>query len=195
MEFVRRCSTMARARLLTHDSITRAAFEVVDTEGASALTMARLAGRLGVAQMTLYNYAAGKQEIVNMLPDVLLADLPSIDRGARWREELDACFAEVHDRLVRHDNVTRLIATLPVASDAQTRLSSDVLALLDAAGFSARDALTVHRTLSTYTLGFALFQIAENSVATPRPGTDAAQFRAGLRAVLSAFSPECDTDK
>jgi len=182
---------MARARLLTHDSIARAAFELVDTEGASALTMARLADRLGVAQMTLYNYAAGKQEIVNMLPDVLLADLPSIDRGERWRDELDACFAEVHDRLMHHENVTRLIATLPVASDTQARLSSEVLALLDAAGFSSRDALTVHRTLSTYTLGFALFQIAENSLATPRPGTDAAQFRAGLRAVLSAFSPQC----
>jgi AcrR family transcriptional regulator len=181
---------MARTRLLTHDSIAQSAFELVDTEGAGALTMARLAKSLGVAQMTLYNYAASKQEIVNMLPDVVLADLPPIDRGAHWRDELDACFAEVHGRLVRHGNVTRLIAALPVASDAQTKLFSEVLALLDAAGFSAPDALTVHRTLSTYTLGFALFQIAENSVATPRPGTDAAQFRAGLRAVLRAFSPD-----
>jgi AcrR family transcriptional regulator len=190
MRFVRRCSTMARVRLLTHDSIARAAFELVDTEGGSALTMARLADNLGVAQMTLYNYAAGKQEIVNMLPDVLLADLPPIDRGARWRDELDACFAEVHDRLVRHGNVTQLIAALPVTSDAQTKLFSEVLALLDTAGFSARDALTVHRTLSTYTLGFALFEIAEHPMASPRPGTDAAQFRTGLRAVLSAFSPD-----
>jgi AcrR family transcriptional regulator len=181
---------MARTRLLTHDSIARAAFELVDTEGASALTMARLADNLGVAQMTLYNYAAGKQEIVNMMPDVLLADLPTIDRGARWRDELEACFAEVHDRLVRHGNVTRLIAALPVTSDAQAKLFSEVLALLDAAGFSAPDALTVHRTLSTYTLGFALFEIAESSAASPRPGTDAAQFRAGLHAVLSAFSPD-----
>ena len=180
---------MARTRLLTHDSIARAAFDLVDTEGASALTMARLADSLGVAQMTLYNYAAGKHEIVNMLPDVLLADLPPIDQGARWRDELDACFAEVHDRLVRHGSVTRLIAALPVASETQAKLFSEVLALLDTAGFSERDALTVHRTLSTYTLGFALFQIAETSVASPRPGTDAAQFRAGLRAVLSAFSP------
>jgi AcrR family transcriptional regulator len=181
---------MARTRLLTHDSIARAAFELVDSEGASALTMARLANSLGVAQMTLYNYAAGKQEIVNMLPDVLLADLPPIDSGARWRDELDACFAEVHDRLVRHSNVTQLIAALPVASEAQTKLFSEVLGLLDAAGFSARDALTVHRTLSTYTLGFALFEIAENTVSSPRPGTDAAQFRAGLSALLSAFSPD-----
>jgi AcrR family transcriptional regulator len=181
---------MARARLLTHDSIARAAFELVDAEGGSALTMARLADNLGVAQMTLYNYAAGKQEIVNMLPDVLLADLPPIDRRARWRDELDACFVEVHNRLVRHGNVTQLIAALPVTSDAQAKLFSEVLALLDTAGFAARDALTVHRTLSTYTLGFALFEIAEHSVASPRPGTDAAQFRDGLRAVLCAFSPD-----
>jgi AcrR family transcriptional regulator len=180
---------MPRVRLLTPDSIALAAFDLVDAEGASALTIARLADRLGVAQMTLYNYAAGKQEIVNMLPDVLLADLPPIDPGGRWRDELDACFAEVHDRLVLHGNVTQLIAALPVASDAQAKLFSDVLALLEAAGFPAPDALTVHRTLSTYTLGFALFEIAENSVASPRPGTDAAQFRTGLRAVLSAFSP------
>jgi AcrR family transcriptional regulator len=181
---------MARTRLLTHESIARAAFDLVDSEGAGALTMARLATTLGVAQMTLYNYASSKQEIVNMLPDVLLADLPPIDLRARWRTELDACFAEVHDRLVRHGSVTQLIAALPVASDAQTQLFSEVLALLDVAGFSAPDALTVHRTLSTYTLGFALFEIAENTVATPRPGTDAGQFRAGLRAVLSAFSPD-----
>ena len=79
---------MARTRLLPHDSIAVAAFELVDAEGAGALTIARLADRLGVAQMTLYNYAAGKQEIVNMLPDVLLADLlslsscPSLERVA-----------------------------------------------------------------------------------------------------------------
>ena len=190
MRFVRKCSTMARTKLLTHDGIARAAFDLVDTEGAGALTMARLASGLGVAQMTLYNYAASKQEIVNMLPDVLLADLPPIDPSGRWRDQLDACFAEVHGRLVRHGNVTQLIAALPVASAAQTKLFSEVLALLDAAGFSAPDALTVHRTLSTYTLGFALFEIAENTVASPRPGTDAAQFRAGLRAVLNAFSPD-----
>jgi AcrR family transcriptional regulator len=190
MGFVGRFSTMARTRLLTHDCIARAAFDLVDTEGAGALTMARLANGLGVAQMTLYNYAASKQEIVDMLPDVLLADLPPIDPGGRWRDQLDACFAEVHDRLVRHGNVTRLIATLPVASDAQTKLFSEVVVLLEAAGFSAPNALTVHRTLSTYTLGFALFELAENTAASPRPGTDAAQFRAGLRAVLSAFSPD-----
>ncbi|BDB44057.1 MULTISPECIES: TetR/AcrR family transcriptional regulator C-terminal domain-containing protein [Mycobacterium] len=180
---------MARARLLTHDIIAAAAFELVDAEGAAALTIARLADRLGVAQMTLYNYAAGKQGIVDMLPDVLLADLPPIDRGGRWRDELDACFAEVHDRLVRHRNVTQLIAGLPVASEAQARLYAEVLAVLEAAGFSERDALTVHRTLSTYTLGFALFEIAEKSSATPKAGTDATQFRTGLRAVLAAFSP------
>lgn len=180
---------MVRARLLTHESIARAAFDLVDGEGAGALTMARLADTLGVAQMTLYNYAAGKQEIINMLPDVLLGDLPAIQQSTRWRDELEACFSEVHDRLVRHGNVTRLIAAIPVASDTQNTLFSAVVALLDAAGFEPDEALTVHRTLSTYTLGFALFEIAENSVDIPRPGTDAAQFRIGLRAVIGAFTP------
>jgi AcrR family transcriptional regulator len=180
---------MVRIRLLTNDSIARAAFDLVDNEGAGALTMARLADRLGVAQMTLYNYAAGKQEIVNMLPDVLLADLPPIDRGAAWRDELDAVFSEVHTRLIRYGNVTQLIAALPVASDTQAALLEEVLALLGAAGFSPHAALTVHRTLSAYTLGFALLEIAESTVASPRPGTDVAQFRAGLQAVLNAFAP------
>jgi len=52
---------MARIRLLTHDSIARAAFDLVDTEGANALTMARLANGLGVAQMTLYNLTRASQ--------------------------------------------------------------------------------------------------------------------------------------
>jgi AcrR family transcriptional regulator len=182
-------AVMARTRLLTRDAIARAAFDLVDAEGAPALTMGRLAVELGVAQMTLYNYAASKQDIIGLLPDVLLGDLPPIDPHAAWDIELEACFTIGYDRLIRHGNVTRLIAAIPVASTAQARLFSEMQALLQAHGFTETEALTVHRTLSTYTMGFALFELAEMQAPRPRPGADAQQFRTGLHAVLGAFSP------
>jgi AcrR family transcriptional regulator len=156
-----------RSRLLTHEAIAQAAFELADAEGPAALTIKRLAAKLGVGQMTLYGYAASKDEIVGMLPEVLLADLPPLDPAQPWRIAMVDCFTAVYRRLVDHSQVTQTIASAPVFGTAQARLFESVLGLLHAAGFSPRSALSLHRTLSTYTIGYALFQIAEAAGKAP----------------------------
>jgi AcrR family transcriptional regulator len=200
-----------RSRLLTHDAIARAAFELADAEGPTALTIKSLAGKLGVGQMTLYGYAASKDEIVGMLPDVLLADLPPLAAAGPWKATMEDCFTAVYRRLVDHSRVTQTIASSAVFGGAQVRLFESVLEVLHEAGFEPRVALTLHRTLSTYTIGYALFEIAEAGSAPHRHRVeelsaaefpriaelapllrdvgDEDQFTDGLRRILEGFVP------
>ena len=81
-----------RQRLLTHEAVALAAFDLVDAEGPAALTMSRLGKRLGVSAMTLYGYAESKDAIVSMLAEFLLADLPPVPRETPWTEAVETTF-------------------------------------------------------------------------------------------------------
>ena len=56
---------------LTVEAITRAAVEVADAEGLAALSMRRVAERLGVAAMSLYTYVPGKAELLDLMVDAV----------------------------------------------------------------------------------------------------------------------------
>jgi AcrR family transcriptional regulator len=199
-----------RSRLLTEDQIALAAFSLVDREGAHALTIKRLATELGVGVMTLYGYVDSKDDIIEFLPAVLLQDLPVLESDVDWQAMLEARFVTVYERLIKHANVTRLIANSPVFGLAQARLVESVLSHLTGVGIELEAAYSLHRTLSTYTIGYVLFQLAEADgddphvqrlslldpvefstlhrlALAPRPTRDE-QFREGLRTIVRGLT-------
>lgn len=149
--------------------MARAAFQLIDREGGAALTIGRLARDLGVGPMTIYGYAESKDAIVAMLPDLLLEDVPPIDMRKSWQNALEEVFVSVYRNFLNHRHVTRAIAESPVFGPAQARIIEGVLVRLERAGFSDRDAFELQRTLSTYTLGFAMFTVAEAQAGADRP--------------------------
>lgn len=58
-------------------SIVTAAVELGDAEGLSAVSMRRVADKLGVGAMSLYTHVPGKSELVALMADTVLADLYS----------------------------------------------------------------------------------------------------------------------
>src|SRR5262245_49940367 len=56
-----------RSRGLSRERIVAAAIELVEAEGLSALSMARLAERLGCGTMSLYRHVANKDELVTFM--------------------------------------------------------------------------------------------------------------------------------
>ncbi|HEY2831567.1 MAG TPA: TetR/AcrR family transcriptional regulator C-terminal domain-containing protein [Sporichthyaceae bacterium] len=149
-----------RPALLTRDQIARAAFDLVDAEGGAALTMNRLAAELGVGAMTLYGYAESKDEIVNMLPDLLFADLPTTAPEQPPADALEDLHVAIYRRLVGHGEVTRLIANSPAFGRARAEILESVLARLAEAGFEPTEAFELQRALGTYTSGFAQLALA-----------------------------------
>jgi AcrR family transcriptional regulator len=56
------------------DRIVRAAIEIADADGLAALSMRRVADRLGVAVMSLYTYVPGKAELIDVMFDTVCAE-------------------------------------------------------------------------------------------------------------------------
>ena len=71
---------------LTVEGITAAAIEVADAEGLGALSMRRVAEQLGKSPMTLYTYVPGKAELLDLMLDRVLAELPNeYPAAGGWR--------------------------------------------------------------------------------------------------------------
>ncbi|MDQ3988488.1 MAG: TetR/AcrR family transcriptional regulator [Actinomycetota bacterium] len=82
--------TRGRKPGLTVRGIARAAIELADTEGLDALSMRRVAERLGVGTMSLYTYVPGKAELVDVMLDAVHCETPPETPGGTWRERLQA---------------------------------------------------------------------------------------------------------
>jgi AcrR family transcriptional regulator len=75
---------------LTRDEIVAAALRVADTEGPDAISMRRIAGELGVGTMSLYHHVPTKDDLLDLMQDVVMGELviPDDELADDWREGL-----------------------------------------------------------------------------------------------------------
>jgi AcrR family transcriptional regulator len=98
---------------LTVRGIARAAIDLADAEGLDALSMRRVAERLGVGTMSLYTYVPGKAELVNVMLDVIhLETTPEAPHGT-WREQLEAVARDQWALARRHPWMLHIATTRP----------------------------------------------------------------------------------
>jgi AcrR family transcriptional regulator len=85
---------------LTLDRIVAAGIKVALTEGLAGVSMARVAGELGVATMSLYRYVSAKDDLLSLMVDAAIglpprAEHPDEDWRAgltRWAEGVRAAY-------------------------------------------------------------------------------------------------------
>ncbi|MGN9811730.1 TetR/AcrR family transcriptional regulator [Micromonospora sp. BQ11] len=99
---------------LSVDRIVRAAIEVADTEGLAALSMRRVAERLGVGTMSLYTYIPGKGELLDVMLDTVHGEQPPDEEPTGgWRERLERIARQNWDRYLRHPWLLQVATTRP----------------------------------------------------------------------------------
>jgi AcrR family transcriptional regulator len=121
---------------LTVGRIVRAGVEIADEAGLEALSMRRVAERLGVGAMSLYTYVPGKQELVVLMVEEVYGELRTDDDGSAtgWREGLARMADEYWQLYQRHAWLLDVPASRPVAGpNVMDRYESD-LALVDGLG-------------------------------------------------------------
>ena len=74
---------------LSLDLILRTALELLDAEGLDAVSMRKVAQRLGTGAASLYAYVRNKDELHELVLDLVLGEieLPEPD-PARWQEQV-----------------------------------------------------------------------------------------------------------
>ncbi len=82
--------------------IVAAGIELADAEGVDALTMRRLAERLGLKVMALYNHVANKDELLSLMVDSIAGSIELPSRDAEAMQAVRAHAVAMRAAFVRH---------------------------------------------------------------------------------------------
>ncbi len=139
------------------DRILVSALELVDAQGADALSMRSLAQRLGSGTATLYRHFGSRSELVALVVDRMIGE---IDMRAiaslPWQHACMSFAQSMFDALGQHGNVASLlIGHVPVGPNALAQRELVLSVLLDN-GFTPATAAHAYATVSRYVLGFAI---------------------------------------
>lgn len=100
---------------LSVDRIVRAAIEVADADGLPALSMRRVAERLGVGTMSLYTYVPGKPELLDLMLDTVYGETARPeDVPGDWRSRLTLIAKENWALYHRHPWLLQVAISRPV---------------------------------------------------------------------------------
>jgi AcrR family transcriptional regulator len=144
---------------LPPDRILAAAVELLDEQGAEALSMRSLAQRLQSGTATLYRHFSNRSELVSMVIDHILGEV-DLDAHAiaelPWQQACTLFAQHMFDALGRHGNVASLlIEYTPMEPNALANRERCLTVLLDN-GFPPAAAAHAYATLARYVLGFAI---------------------------------------
>lgn len=159
---------------LSRDIVVQAALAVLAAEGGLALTMRRVADRIGVSASSLYGYVANKEELVQLVFDRIGEELAIPDPAGGWQELLKEFARNMLAVFRKYPGVAALTLGRAVATPSMLRVSERILAELRAAGIPDQVAAYVGDLGGLYVGGIAY----EMDVAPP--GDQAADMVAQL---------------
>jgi AcrR family transcriptional regulator len=122
---------------LSIEKIISAAIETADADGAGALSMRRVAERLGAGTMSLYTYIPGKEELIDLMLDSVYGEMsrpaaPPED----WRAKLELIARENWLLARRHPWILQISTTRPpLGPNAITKYDYE-LSMIDGIGLT-----------------------------------------------------------
>ena len=156
----RKTDPSAERRLpLNRERVLRAAVALADEGGSESLTMRRLAQKLGVEAMSLYNHVANKGDMLDGMVDVVYSEIDLPAGGADWKSAIRRTAFSAREVLSRHRWAINLIETRTSPGPANLRHHDSVIRTFREAGFSVEMAIHAFSALDSYVYGFALQEL------------------------------------
>jgi AcrR family transcriptional regulator len=194
---------------LTVERIVRAAIDLADGDGLGALSMRRIAERLGVGTMSLYTYVPGKGELIDLMVDSVVGERgaagspgasgasgPAPGAGASeappsgWRASLERLAREGLAGYQRHPWLLQLAWNRPPLGPNVLDDEEATLAALSGSGLEPRELVAAATLVSNYTQGAAR-AVVDAALAEKRTGVSEEQFWAARMKFWEVyFDPE-----
>jgi AcrR family transcriptional regulator len=152
---------------ITRDVVLAAALDIIDRDGADALSMRRLAAALNRDPMIIYRHAANKAALLDGVAELVLGQLKVDSADPDWAGQLRAVARDYRQLALMHPRAVPLLVTRPLATPlglrppGTLRPLEDILALLTRAGFAGPDALHIYRALFGFLHGHVLNELQE----------------------------------
>ncbi len=141
------------------ERIITTALQIVDDEGADALSMRTLAQRLESGTATLYRHFTSRADLIAQVVDLVSGSVEIDDaqlHNMPWPRACKTLARTMFEALRQHPNVAPLLAEdVPIGPNAMAARERMIALLLDN-GFPPALAARSYATLARYILGFAI---------------------------------------
>jgi AcrR family transcriptional regulator len=139
---------------LTRDKVLHVAIDLADAGGVEALSMRALGRQLGVEAMSLYNHVASKDDLLDGIVDLVIAEIELPAPGADWRDAMRARATAARAAFARHPWAAALIDSRVSSGLGRLRYFEAVIGVLRRAGFSVELAARAFSLIDSYIYGF-----------------------------------------
>jgi AcrR family transcriptional regulator len=166
---------------LTPQQIAETAVKIADAEGLDAITMRRLATELGVAPMAAYRYVSSKDDILELMIDLVYAELDHPDT-AGWREALRAVANHTRALMLKHPWLAHITSPPAVLALTPNRMvtAERTLTGLEDLGLDADTMMAIARTVDAYVHGATQAEIALRELMRDQDWSTGHEVRTGL---------------
>jgi AcrR family transcriptional regulator len=173
-----------RRRQLTRERVVAEALAIIAHHGVQALTMRRLADRLGVVPGALYHHVRNKQQLQDLVLDNVLAEVDlHLDPSLDWTDQLKELARRLRQVLEDHPGVAGILKTRDPLGPHSLALAEALLGPLQAAGFPDHEAGLALFVVVDYTIGFAVGSPASVNEQRVRDPATRAQLHQFLRSL------------
>jgi DNA-binding transcriptional regulator YhcF (GntR family) len=148
---------------LTRIQIVRAAIDIADTEGLSAVSMRGVAARLAVGPMSLYRHVQNKDDLVVLMIDAAWGEAALPARPPEgWRARFELAARRQWELHRRHPWLARVMPlSRPLVLRSMLVHAEWVFQAMAGLGLSAETMMDVHITLYSHVQGLAVNLDAE----------------------------------
>jgi AcrR family transcriptional regulator len=143
---------------LNRERILAAGLDLADENGIESLTMRKLGEALGFEAMSLYNHLANKDDLLDGMIDLVLAETEPPSPAEDWDAAIRASAISVYQALRRHPWACNLLMSPGRVRPTRLRYMDLLLGRLRDAGFSADTTYHAYHVLDAHIFGFSLWQ-------------------------------------
>jgi AcrR family transcriptional regulator len=124
---------------LSVDAVVAAGIALADEDGLAAVSMARVARRLGFTTMALYRHVESKDELLVLMVDEAVGGPPPPAAGEGWRPALERWCVALREQLARHPWVLDIPIGGPPATPGQIAWMEGGFRALERTGLSEQE--------------------------------------------------------
>ncbi|AKU92571.1 TetR/AcrR family transcriptional regulator C-terminal domain-containing protein [Vulgatibacter incomptus] len=189
LEAVPRSGMVVASQELSRERIVAAAIRVADEEGLATFSIRGVAARLDAPVTSLYRHVRSKDELLALMVDQALGELPLPERPpSGWRAQIELSARTEWQMMRRHPWLARLMQIgRPTALPSSLGFVDWVMRALDGTRLDAANKLLVHILLHGFIQGLAV-NLEADAQATGETGlseddhmrTQEAAFRAAM---------------
>jgi AcrR family transcriptional regulator len=164
--------SMAKTRKpLSRERILETALAHADEHGIEKLSMRRLGQSLGYEAMSLYNHVANKDDLLDGMVDLVLAEMEA-PRPEDGLAGIRAAAISAHDALKRHSWAAGVLMTPARVRPLRLAFMDALLGALSGAGFSAETTYHAYHVIDAHIIGFSLWQSTHDFTLPDEIGDD-----------------------